>query len=697
MRIRACSASTATVIARLIHDPINGDRSTLHSHEVTVTTAAPATPAPPVLSAGAEAAFVGETVTLTASAQSPGSVAHYQWQQWSAGSWTDLGATTPIATRDVTSNAAAVNFYRVLVVYDFGTTLESQPVAVEWKAMTVTVASSPDFPRSGPAAASTVTLTAGGDVPPTVSYQWQEDTGSGWTDLGATTTSVTKEVTSATRGTRKFRVEVRNAGVASAESEPVYVTWDEWDIVADMIGELSEGVASSSDYLRDQSALMGCMRATSTSPGSGGGRSVPTPPLAVTIATFDDLLASYTGDVKARMEDTGTGGCATQSNAMFSTNEREARAELARLKIGNAVYAGLLDTPHGRQFEANAGDVGITKLLTYMLAHEPPVQAEGPGRTSETPNTIQRAGFDCIPWSGREPSSVEDKIAVVNCLMFDTPHSFWVDSATEMLRRIDNAYQRPDGAVVGPLDWLGYGDWECTLWADGPLPTCYKHDVALSGLQKFAGMSSSTEEMDEAWNPRNKHLADAKARADIEKYDCQDSTLIAIISPLACLLPAGPVPLPMLHTAGVMHFGMNKINSLWPVTRHDVEHSERTPRFVECDIPKIVDVRTNNRNPSFDVSWTYSPGCISDISVDSYRFCWSFRAFRRDMGDCPEVDGNESSVTFMRLLASDVTLESVEIRPNEIMFRDFRYDIADFFLPGKGEVYYAKQFIGLKY
>ena len=32
------------------------------------------------------------------------------------------------------------------------------------------------------------------------------------------------------------------------------------------------------------------------------------------------------------------------------------------------------------------------------------------------------------------------------------------------------------------------------------------------------------------------------------------------------------------------------------------------------------------------------------------------------------------------------------------MFRDFRYDIADFLMPGgKGEVYYPKQILGLKY
>ena len=76
-------------------------------------------------------------------------------------------------------------------------------------------------------------------------YQWQEWSSGAWTDLGATTTTATKDVSSATRGTRKFRVVVSHAVVTAAESAPVYVTWDEWDIVADMIGKLSAAVASS--------------------------------------------------------------------------------------------------------------------------------------------------------------------------------------------------------------------------------------------------------------------------------------------------------------------------------------------------------------------------------------------------------------------------------------------------------------------
>ena len=536
------------MIARLIHDPINGDRSTLHSHEVTVTTAAPATPATPTLSAGAEAAFVGETVTLTASAQSPGSVAHYQWQRWSAGNWTNLGPTTSSATKDVTSSVAAVNFYRVVVAYDFGTTVESSPVGVEWKAVSVGVTSSPDSPRSGPAAEAAVTLTAGGDVPPGVVYQWQERTSGAWTSLGATTNSATKQVTSATRGTRKFRVEVRYAGVTT-ESEPVYVTWDEWDIVADMIGELSEGVASSTDYLRDQSALMGCMRATSTSPGSGGGRSVPTPPLAVTIATFDDLLANYTGDVKAKMEDTGAGGCATESNAMFSTNQSEARAELARLKAGNAVYAAWLETPQGLLFEANLGDPDELKFISYLGAttfepgeftaplYDPP--SGGGESTRDGPDEeelpVVGTGLDCLPQgvSNGADLTLTNKLVVLNCLVFSTPHDFWVGSSdgtgdVESLRT---------GPQADRWAWLAFGDWVCTSFFQGPVPSCLKYDVAWGSLKRFEVNSEDDDvraedddTLDEAWNPRNKSLADARFKADIAKHGCQNSDFWARLS-----------------------------------------------------------------------------------------------------------------------------------------------------------------------
>ena len=684
VRIRACSVSTSTVIARLFHDPLSGNETRLHSHEVTVASAAPA---PPTLAAGSESAFVGETVTLTARAQSLGSVAHYRWQEWSGGSWSDLGATTTSAARDVTSNAAAVKFYRVVVVYDFGTTVESSPVAVEWKAVRVDVTSSPDFPRSGPAATSTVTLTAGGDVPSGVVYQWQERTSGAWTSLGATTNSATKQVTSATRGTRKFRVVASHAGVTT-ESAAVYVTWDEWDIVGAMIGELSAAVASSTAYLRDQDVLRDCMRATSTSPGSGGGRSV-TGPFPVTLATFDDLLASYTGDVKAKMEDTGAGGCATQSNAMFSTNEGEARAKLARLKVGNAVYAAWLATPQGQLFESNLGDPDELKLVSYLGAttFEPgeftrplyKTSSNGGRTTRDGPDEeelpVVGTGLDCLPQSVSNGAdlTLTNKLVVLNCLVFSTAHDYWVqgDDGSRDAERLRRAIDSPSARFA----WLDRGDWECTLSPDGPVPSCLKHDVAYGGLQEFAGLDANAsptdppdgDELDEAWNPRNKALADAKFKADIAKWGCQDPSNAAKFG--ICRLSTSGFMAEHVYfwgTARVNHKG-------WPVTTRDLRHIDGLPRFIVCSepvVPTVSGLTASLSGNTITATWTLEQGCVgttlADVSFDVTWFSGSHQlpTITSNVNTCAAT-GNEITCSYIFDLppAEAVTKVSISVVP----------------------------------
>ena len=572
-----------------------------------------------------------------------------------------------------------------------GTTGESSPVSVQWRPMSVGVSVSPEYPVAGDVATSTVTLTATADAPSGVVYQWQEDAGSGWTNLGATTTSLTKDVSSATRGTRKFRVVVSHSVVPAAESESVYVTWDEWAIVADMIGELSSAVATSTAYTTAQTALLKCMNATSTTSGANG--TIPTPPPAVTFASFDDLLVNYTGDVKSRMD--AGGDCATQSDTMFSTNRSVVSTQLAKLKAGNAVYAGLLDTPHGRQFEANLADADALKLVAYLGAttFEPgefarPLYAPSgdDGATGqdgpEEPELPELGtGFDCLP-EGVDGTrlSPENELVVLNCLVFSTSHVFWILNA-------NNLKNNPRFNT-----WLEYGeDWSCTKWFDVSDATCRKHDVAFASLQRWVG-TGDVKEMDRAWNPRNKHLADAEFLIDLDRYDCQMPSNFGKV--ICGSLRAGTG---IWSLAGTMHYGVNKINSPWPVTRHDVEHSEQFAHFLSCEVPRITNEMPDNRNPHFGVSWTYDPGCVSNITVDIYRFCWSYRQFRVNDEDCIEVNGSESSMTFTKYYASQVTLEYVEIRPNDIAYQNFLYRLSDLILPGDTEFYYVKQPIGLEY
>lgn len=153
------------------------------------------------------------------------------------------------------TSAAGVRAFRVVAAYASGTAAESAPVTVEWRPIVVTVTASPVDPSLG----GTVTLTVVANAPPGVTYRWQEWpwTGSSWTDLSSMSTEQT--VTSSARGTRKFRVVVSHATASPAESLPVYVTWDEWAIVADMLGELSSAVATSTAYRTAQTALITCM------------------------------------------------------------------------------------------------------------------------------------------------------------------------------------------------------------------------------------------------------------------------------------------------------------------------------------------------------------------------------------------------------------------------------------------------------
>ena len=597
----------------------------------------------PTIGVDVQSPFVGQAVTMTVSTTgSSGTVSSYQWQEWSAGSWTDLGATTTSATRSESTSVAGYRTFRVVVAYTSGTPVESYAVTIEWKGMTVTVTSTPEFPQSGPAATSTVTLTAGGDVPSGAVYQWQQATSSGWTDLGATSTSATKDVWSATRGTLKYRVVASHVVVGSAESAPVYVTWDEWDIVAEMIGELSAAVATSTDYTNAQTSLLSCMSATSTTSTGSGPKSpsdsrAPTMPPAVTFATFDDLLASYTGDVKARMD--AGGDCAATSSAMFSRNESTTRAVLVSLKAGNAVYAALLDTPHGQQFEANVGDAAKVRLHAYLLASQlqnEAAQQGASGQSRPTPPIGQPTGLDCVPIDP-VPSiyssgslTLQLKLAVLNCLVFESPFSFWTNETQtdELLRRI-----RSTRLERAPYDWLGWESWECSpeLLPDLVVPNddaCLRHDLAYGSLTEFIGSSTTTAyaENDLAWNPRNRFLADELFAIDLA---CASATRDA--ENTCVRVGRGEFTWRELElriswigsrtVSGTFRFLSDKFFGVKvPVTDLDIAHARETPRFVQCNMPSIevTDVRVENRW-TFVGEWMFSAtSCTGETySVDS--------------------------------------------------------------------------------
>ena len=568
--------------------------------------------------------FIGQPATLTASTSADfGTVSSYQWQKWSSGQWTDLASATS-ASYVVTSSTAGIGTFRLAVTNTSTTTAISSPASILWKPITVAVTASPEYPESGDATKRTVTLTASADAPTGVTYRWQRDSGSNWTNLGVSSTSPTKTVSYTTRGTRKFRVQVSHTVVPSVESEPVYVTWDEFAIVRDLLNALNASTTADTSYITAQTALVSCMndnRASTSTP---------------TYTSFSDILSRYAGDTKTTIEE----DCSATSTTMFNTNETVSRSKLSALKSGpsatSTLYAALLESPRGRDFEGELADPDALKLVSYLGANvadpgslqRPVYKSSGAGGQSDTlpPGVTleQGAGLRCLP-DGIEKDrlTLNNKLRVLNCLVFATPHSFWVKGngarAADLLKgMIDSS--------TGQYNWLDRGDWECTVSSDGPLPSCLKHDVAYGGLQKIAGADTDVAdgtELDEAWNPRNKALADYKFKSDITRWGCQDQTLIARA---LCLVPSsGIAQFPYFWAVA------KRNHKGWPVTERDVADFTARPSFINCAepvVPQVRDVAFSRQGNRLAITGEYVSGCVTvDLSEVDLAIEWDVLGF----------------------------------------------------------------------
>ena len=440
--------------------------------------------------------FIGQSATLMASTVPAfGTVSSYQWQEWSSGQWVDL-ASAKSSSYVVTSSTSGVRTFRVVVTNKSSAKAISSPASIQWRPMTVAVTTSPENPVSGDANKRKVKLTAMADAPSGVTYQWQQDNGSSWTNLGAASTSATREVSFTTRGTRKFRIVVSHAIVPPVKSEPIYVTWDEWDIVGDLMSALHAATTADTSYTTAQTALLSCMNGASGvwSGGSGAASIVPTP----SFTSFDAILNSYAGTTKAMM-DSG-GACSSQATTMFSTNQSVSRSRLDSLKDATSEYAALLETPQGQDFEEDLADPNTLKLVSYLGAHvaapgsleQPLHEVSGASVQSDTlpPGVTleQGPGLACLP-AGIDQTrlTLDNKLRVLDCLVFSTPHDFWVRGDGT---RVADLLKGMIDSSTGRYNWLDCGDWECTFSPDWLLPSCLKHDVAYGGLQKIAGMNT---------------------------------------------------------------------------------------------------------------------------------------------------------------------------------------------------------------
>ena len=325
--LHGCDVSDGTVNAVLI------------SGGATVATATPediAVTPPAMIAVDLQNPFTGQSVTMMATPPtSRGAVTSFRWQEFSAGQWSDLTSAT--SSQSVTPTASGKTVFKVEATYTSGKKEDSAWVLIDWKPITVSISASPENPESGDAIKRVVELTATADAPSGVTYQWQQGSGNTWTNLDAAATSTTKTVSFSTRGTRKFKVLVQHTTASSAESEAIYVTWDEWAIMGDLVTALRTAVTGDATFVSAQTALVTCIN-TAT-------------PVPTTLYTsFDDILDGYTGETKSKMDAGGT--CSSQATMMFVKNQDLHRSKLATLRSGSSAnalqYAALLETPQGR-------------------------------------------------------------------------------------------------------------------------------------------------------------------------------------------------------------------------------------------------------------------------------------------------------------------------------------------------------------
>ena len=414
--------------------------------------------------------------------------------------------------------------------------------------------------------------------------------------------------------------------------------------------------------------------------------------------SFDDILDGYTGETKSKMDAGGT--CSSQATMMFVKNQDLHRSKLATLRSGSSAnalqYAALLETPQGSQFGANVGDSDTLKRLAYLGATvgvpgtlvEPIYYEPTPGRRAPRPplSVVQGSGLDCLP-SGVDGArlTLSNKMLVLNCLVFDTPHSFWVrgDASSREAKQLKREIDSPTGRYA----WLKRGDWMCTKSPQGPVPSCLKHDVAYGGLQKFAGGDAvallgndpNGDELDEAWNPRNKALADEKLRADIRRHGCQDQPS-NIFYAIFCRLPKASL-------ANGYHEGIQEFNNKgWPITPADVSDFTANYKFKVCSqpvVPTVSGLIASKSGYTITSSWDFEPGCVS-IALEDVKFGvnWSFDGYTEGLTIL--TDPNSCATNGDRLTCSYVfnfmppgtviTAVSIFVIPNEREFAFGAYD-----------------------
>ena len=130
--------------------------------------------------------------------------------------------------------------------------------------------------------------------------------------------------------------------------------------------------------------------------------------------------------------------------------------------------------------------------------------------------------------------------------------------------------------------------------------------------------------------------------------------------------------------AGQRWFVEYKLHTDMPVTKQDIEHINENPEYVECDkVPRITNLvvrRVHGRN-QVRADWDYEGGCVESITVHSYKSCWKARGIPR----CDETTAKayDYEITPWIQVGDEITLESIQVRPNDVVMGASHYHFHD--------------------
>ncbi len=526
-----------------------------------------------------------------------------------------------------------------VLVDDDDNVLAGDWFAVEAKPITVRIEADNPFPvTTGDADDREVTLTATVDGPTGTTYDYYHWQTPALDDEVCTSvqnaTSATHDLSSTTATTMSVRVIVKENSTDTDcyISEPLYIAWD----LGATLREITDALAANFDR-------------PSTPTGGGKSDSTPRVPVlpahqtalhtaesslltcaGITDGSFASLMTQYTGDTKALLD---SGNCRTQANTMWTALETSFSTTLTNIRTTGtnaaAINAFLASEP-GQAFVTYMTDNDQLKgsiesfivPAANILANEPaasepddqgnPAGDSGQDRTTRGEDTEgQESGLSCIPAQGTPDAaagaSLSTRLRVLNCLLFATPWTFWLDLADDSDTSSLTAYDARAGAVP----WLYRGDLICTIdwrvrWAfflesEPELAACLKHDVTWPTLAQAINPHEDPRdgypEVDSMWNPRNKYLADIIFLVDnvcdqlAERSEClssNDSLWTATLNAYIFKHPAD-----WARYWGVSYaldtnypvIGPQRF-SQWPLTTlEDTTHVANNRYFIECANP----------------------------------------------------------------------------------------------------------------